>query len=47
MYDDSIYYYDDINDPNPKAYTKLDFELCFELIREKTDKKEQSPGSKK
>jgi len=30
---------------NPKGYINLDFELRFEVIRVKTDKKENSPGN--
>lgn len=36
----------DEKDPNPKGYTPIDFELRFEVIREKVDK-EKSPNKKK
>lgn len=45
LFSNSIYYFDDIKSENPKGYINLDFELRFEIIRVKNEKKENSPGN--
>ena len=38
MYEDCIYYFNDEKDTVPKGFTRLDFDLRFEILREKVEK---------
>ncbi|KAL4468378.1 hypothetical protein ABPG72_012272 [Tetrahymena utriculariae] len=45
LYNNFIYYFDEKNSDHPKGYVNIDFDMHFEVIRQKTDKKDNSPSS--
>lgn len=45
LFSNSIYYFDEKNSDHPKGYINIDFDLHFEVIRQKSDKKDNSPSS--
>jgi len=41
LFEDSIYYFKDQNDSQPKGWTQLDWDLRVEVIREKIEKRDE------